>query len=185
MIEHRSHLYGLVGEFETPKQLITAAKKVREAGYQKIDAYSPFPVEGLSEALGLGRKQDLVPLITLIGGLSGGLGGFFFQYWVNVIAYPENIAGRPLNSWPAFIPVTFELTVLGASLFAVFGMLALNKLPQPHHPLFGVERFYKHASNDRFFLCIESQDPKFQLAETSRFLKDLNAQHVTEVQDDD
>lgn len=185
MIQERTRLYGLIGEFETPKQLIEAARRVREAGYQKIDAYSPFPVEGLSQALGLGRKHDLVPLVTLVGGLCGGLGGFLFQLWVNVMAYPENIGGRPLNSWPAFIPVTFELTVLGASLSAVFGMLALNKLPQPHHPLFGAERFYKHASNDRFFICIEAQDPKFQLAETSKFLKSVNAQNVTEVHDED
>lgn len=185
MIPQRSHLYGLIGEFETPKQLIEASKKVREAGYRRIDAFSPFPIEGLSQALGLGRKHDLVPLVTLIGGLSGGLGGFLFQLWANLSAYPMNIGGRPPNSWPAFIPVTFELTVLGASLSAVLGMLALNKLPQPHHPLFGAERFHKHASNDRFFLCIEALDPKFQLAETSQFLRGLNAQHVTEVHDED
>jgi hypothetical protein len=180
----RPHLYGLLGEFDTPKQLMDAAKRVREAGYRAIDAFAPFPVEGLSQALGLGRKHDLVPLITLLGGLGGGLGGFFFQLWVSASAYAENIAGRPLNSWPAFIPVTFELTVLGASLSAVFGMLALNKLPQPHHPLFNVERF-KRASNDKFFLCIESHDPKFHLEETARFMQSVNAQHVTEVRDED
>ena len=180
----RPHLYGLLGEFDSPKQLMDAAKKVREAGYRHIDAFVPFPVEGLSHALGLGRKHDLVPLLTLAGGLGGGLTGFFFQLWVNMYAYPLNIAGRPLNSWPAFIPVTFELTVLGASTFAVLGMLALNKLPQPHHPLFNVERF-KRASNDAFFLCIESHDPKFQLEETARFLQSISAQHVTEVRDED
>jgi len=180
----RPHLYGLLGEFDSPKQLMDAAKKVREAGYKHIDAFVPFPVEGLSHALGLGRKHDLVPLLTLAGGLGGGLTGFFFQLWVSMSAYPMNIAGRPLNSWPAFIPVTFELTVLGASTFAVFGMLALNKLPQPHHPLFNVERF-KRASNDAFFLCIESHDPKFQLEETARFLQSISAQHVTEVRDED
>lgn len=185
MIEHGSHLYGVIGEFETPRELLEAAKKMREAGYQCMDAYSPFPVVGLSEALGLGRKQNMVPLITLIGGLLGGLGGFFFQYWANVYSFPENIGGRPLNSWPAFIPVTFEMTVLGASLCAVLGMLALNKLPQPHHPLFGASRFYKHASTDRFFVCIEARDPKFDLVGTTRFLEGLKAQHVTEVQDDD
>jgi len=180
----RPHLYGLLGEFDSPKQLMDAAKKVREAGYKHIDAFVPFPVEGLSHALGLGRKHDLVPLLTLAGGLGGGLTGFFFQLWVSMSAYPMNIAGRPLNSWPAFIPVTFELTVLGASTFAVFGMLALNKLPQPHHPLFNVERF-KRASNDGFFLCIESLDPKFHLEDTARFLQSINAQHVTEVRDED
>src|SRR4029077_2028252 len=178
--QHRSHIYGVLGEFETEHQLIHAAERAREAGYRRIEGYSPFPVEGLSEALGLKRNQ--VPLITLIGGLCGGLGGLFFQYWVNVISYPLNIGGRPLNSWPAFIPVTFELTILGASLSAVFGMLALNKLPQPHHPLFNVQRF-KRASNDKFFLCIESHDRKFHLEETARFLQSINAQHVTEVRD--
>lgn len=185
MIQHHANeLYGLLGEFDSPTQLMAAAKKVREAGYRRIDAYVPFPVEGLSQALGLGRKHDLVPLITLIGGLTGGVGGFLFQLWVNVSSYPMNIGGRPLNSWPAFIPVTFELTVLGASTFAVFGMLALNKLPQPHHPLFNVARF-KRASNDGFFLCIEAHDPKFHLAETARFLQSMNARHVTEVLDED
>jgi hypothetical protein len=177
-------LYGLLGEFDSPKQLMAAARKVREAGYQRIDAFVPFPVEGLSQALGLGRKHDWVPLLTLLGGLGGGLTGFLFQLWVSASAYPMNIAGRPLNSWPAFIPVTFELTVLGASTFAVFGMLALNKLPQPHHPLFNIERF-KRASNDKFFLCIEAQDAKFHLEETARFMQSIDAQHVTEVRDED
>src|SRR5712691_2762736 len=176
-------LYGLLGEFDSPERLMDAAKKVREAGYRRIDAFVPFPVEGLSQALGLGRKHDLVPLLTLAGGLGGGLTGFFFQLWANMSSYPMNIAGRPLNSWPAFIPVTFELTVLGASLFAVFGMLALNKLPQPHHPVFNVHRF-THASSDRFFVCIESRDPKFNVADTARFLQSLHAHHVSEVSDD-
>jgi hypothetical protein len=178
---HRSHLYGVMGEFGSPEELIHAAKSVREAGYRRIDAYVPFPIEGLSEALGL--KHNLVPTLTLTGGLLGGVGGFLFQYWVAALAYPMNIGGRPLNSWPAFIPVTFELTVLGAALFSVFGMLALNRLPQPHHPVFNVERF-SYASTDRFFLCIETRDPKFHLEETSRLLQRLHAHHVTEVVDD-
>ena len=181
-MEHRSHIYGVVAEFPTPHELIHAVEKTREAGYRRIEAYTPFPVEGLSEALAL--KRNKVPLITLIGGLTGGLGGFFFQYWVSVIAYPINIGGRPLNSWPAFIPVTFELTVLGAALSAVFGMLALNGLPRPHHPLFNVHRFVRHATSDRFFLCIEARDPKFNLSESARFLKGLHAAHVSEVEDD-
>jgi hypothetical protein len=181
-MEHRSHIYGIVAEFPTTHELIYAVEKTREAGYRRIEAYTPFPVEGLSEALAL--KRNNVPLITLIGGLTGGLGGFFFQYWVNVLAYPLNIGGRPLNSWPAFIPVTFELTVLGAALSAVFGMLALNGLPRPHHPLFNVKRFVKHATSDRFFLCIEARDPKFHVADSSRFLKELKATHVSEVEDD-
>ena len=178
---HRSHLYGVMGEFSTPEELIHAVEKVREAGYRRVNAYSPFPVEGLSEALGL--KRNMVPLICLIGGLTGGIGGFFFQYWVAVIAYPLNIAGRPLNSWPAFIPVTFELTILGAALSAVLGMLALNKLPQPHHPVFNVPRF-THASSDRFFVCIEAKDPKFHIEESARLLQELHAHHITEVSDD-
>jgi len=181
-MEHRSHVYGVVGEFETAEQLIHAAEKARFAGYRRFEAYSPFPVEGLSEALGL--KRNAVPLITLIGGLVGGLGGFFFQLWVSAVAYPENIGGRSLNSWPAFIPVTFELTVLGASLSAVFGMLALNGLPRPHHPLFNVHRFAKHATTDRFYLCIEARDPKFSVSDTAHFLQELHATHVNEVEDD-
>jgi Protein of unknown function (DUF3341) len=180
--EERSHLYGVVGEFETEHQLVHAARKAREAGYRNVEGYSPFPVEGLSEALGLRRNK--VPLITLIGGLCGGLGGFYFQYWVNVDSYPLNIGGRSLNSWPAFIPVTFELTVLGAALSAVFGMLALNRLPQPYHPLFNVERFAKHATTDRFFLCIEARDQKFDLREATRFLQGVDASNVSEVHDD-
>ena len=178
---HRPHIYGVVAEFDTPEQLLDAAKKVHAAGYRKIDAFSPFPIEGLPEAMGL--KRNNVPIITLLGGLAGGIGGFGLQYWVAAITYPMNIGGRPLNSWPAFIPVTFELTVLGASLCAVFGMLALNRLPHPHHPLFNVQRF-SHASSDRFFLCIESNDPKFRLEECARLLQNLHAHHVTEVPND-
>jgi hypothetical protein len=181
-METRSHIYGVVGEFDTPGKLIQAAEKARLAGYKNMDAFTPFPVEGLSEALGL--KRTLVPLVTLTGGLLGGLGAFGLQYWISVISYPENIGGRSLNSWPAFIPVTFELTVLGASLFAVFGMLAMNKLPQPHHPLFNVDRFQKHASVDCFFLCLQADDPKFSVAEASRFLKEIDAQNISEVEDD-
>jgi Protein of unknown function (DUF3341) len=180
-VEHRSHIYGVMGEFGTPEQLIHAAKKTREEGYRHVDAYAPFPVEGLSEALRLHRSW--VPFITLLGGLTGGLGGFGLQYWAAAITYPQNIGGRPLNSWPAFIPVTFELTILGASLSAVLGMLALNRLPQPHHPVFNVPRF-THASADRFFICIQARDKKFHLADTARFLQGLNAHHVSEVFDD-
>jgi hypothetical protein len=180
--QHRSHIYGVLGEFENEHQLLQAARKSRDAGMKHVEAYAPFPVEGLSEALGL--KNNRVALLTMIGGLCGGLGGFGFQYWVNVISYPMNIGGRPLNSWPAFIPVTFELTVLGASLTAVFGMLALNGLPQPHHPLFNVERFSKHATSDRFYLCVEARDHHFNVADAARFLESVGAQHISEVRDD-
>jgi len=182
MSERRSQLFGVMGEFLTPEDLLAATRKAREAGYKHVEAYTPFPVEGLSEAVGF--KWTAVPLLTLMGGLGGGLTGFGLQYWVAAITYPINIGGRPLNSWPAFIPVTFELTVLGASIFAVFGMLALNKLPQPYHPVFNVERFAQ-ASTDKFFLCIEARDPKFDLAETSRFLQSLHAEHVNEVKDEE
>jgi len=182
MSERRSQLFGVMGEFSTPEDLLAATKKAREAGYKHVEAYTPFPVEGLSEAVGF--KWTAVPLLTLMGGLGGGLTGFGLQYWVAAITYPLNIGGRPLNSWPAFIPVTFELTVLGASIFAVFSMLALNKLPQPYHPVFNVERF-SQASTDKFFLCIEARDPKFDLVETSKFLQGLHAQHVNEVKDEE
>ena len=182
MSERRSQLFGVMGEFSTPEDLLAATKKTREAGYKHVEAYTPFPVEGLSEAVGF--KWTAVPLLTLMGGVGGGLTGFGLQYWVAAITYPINIGGRPLNSWPAFIPVTFELTVLGASIFAVFGMLALNKLPQPYHPVFNVERF-SQASTDKFFLCIEARDGKFDLVETSKFLQSLHAQHVNEVKDEE
>jgi len=182
MSERRSQLFGVMGEFSTPEDLLAATKKAREAGYKHVEAYTPFPVEGLSEAVGF--KWTAVPLLTLMGGVGGGLTGFGLQYWVAAITYPINIGGRPLNSWPAFIPVTFELTVLGASIFAVFGMLALNKLPQPYHPVFNVARFAQ-ASTDKFFLCIEARDPKFDLVETSKFLQSLHAQHVNEVKDEE
>jgi hypothetical protein len=182
MSERRSQLFGVMGEFSTPEDLLAATKKARAAGYKHVEAYTPFPVEGLSEAVGF--KWTAVPLLTLMGGVGGGLTGFGLQYWVAAITYPINIGGRPLNSWPAFIPVTFELTVLGASIFAVFSMLALNRLPQPYHPVFNVERF-SQASTDKFFLCIEARDPKFDLVETSKFLQSLHAQHVNEVKDEE
>jgi hypothetical protein len=182
MSEHRMQLYGVMGEFETPEAILHAARKAREAGYRHITAYTPIPVEGLAQIIGF--RWTAVPLITLLGGLSGGLSGFGMEYWMSAISYPINVGGRPLNSWPAFIPVTFELTILGASLSAVFGMLALNRLPQPYHPVFNVERFSR-ASTDRFFLCIESRDPKFHLAESAKFLQSVSAQHVSEVKDEE
>jgi hypothetical protein len=182
MSQRHSQIFGVMGEFSTPEELLAATKKAREAGYKHVEAYTPFPIEGLAEAVGF--RWTAVPLLTLMGGLGGGLTGFGLQYWVAAITYPLNIGGRPFNSWPAFIPVTFELTVLGASIFAVFSMLALNKLPQPYHPVFNVERF-SQASTDKFFLCIEARDPKFDLAETAKFLQSLKAQHVNEVKDEE
>jgi hypothetical protein len=182
MSEHRMQLYGVMGEFETPEAILHAARKARDAGYRHITAYTPIPVEGLAQIIGF--RWTAVPLITLLGGLAGGLSGFGMEYWMSAMSYPLNVGGRPLNSWPAFIPVTFELTILGASLSAVFGMLALNRLPQPYHPVFNVERFSR-ASTDRFFLCIESRDPKFHLAESAKFLQSVSAQHVSEVKDEE
>ena len=174
-------IYGLLAEFEGQDRLVAAAHAAHQDGYRRMDAYTPFPVEGLAEAIGF--RTTRLPTVILIGGLVGCVGGFFLQYWVSVWAYPVNIGGRPLNSWPAFIPVTFELTILGASLAAVLGMLALNKLPQPHHPVFNVHRF-THASSDRFFVCIEAKDPKFHLEEVARILQNVHAHHITEVSDD-
>ena len=171
-------LYGLIAEFDKPGQLVAAAERARNEGYRKMDAYAPFPVEGLADALGFRRTR--VPLIALIGGLMGCTGGYYMQYWIAKIDYPLNVGGRPLNSWPAFIPVTFELTVLGAALFAVLGMLALNGLPMPHHPVFNAPRFAL-ATRDRFFLCIEAADPKFDLTNTKRFLESLQCRGVSEV----
>src|ERR1700676_929535 len=182
MSEHRMQLYGVMGEFETPEAILHAARKAREAGYRHITAYTPIPVEGLAQIIGF--RWTAVPLITLLGGLAGGLSGFGMEYWMSAMSYPINVGGRPLNSWPAFIPVTFELTILGAALSAVFGMMALNRLPQPHHPVFNVERFSR-ASTDRFFLCIESRDPKFHLAESAKFLQSVSAEHVSEVKDEE
>jgi hypothetical protein len=170
-----------MAEFDTPDDLLAAAEQARAEGYRRLDAYTPFPVEGLAEAVGFHRTR--LPALVLLAGLFGALAGFASQYYVTVIDYPLNVGGRPLNSWPAFIPVTFELTILGASLCAVFGMLALNRLPQPHHPVFNVHRF-SHATTDRFFLCIEARDPKFHLADTAKFLQSLHAHHVSEVSDD-
>ena len=177
----REPLYGLMAEFDTPTDVVQATRRTYEAGYRKIDAYSPFPIEELNEALGM--HKDSVSLIVLLGGIFGGTLGFLLQYWINVIDYPVNIGGRPLDSWPAFIVVTFELTILGASLFGVFGMLAMNGLPQPHHPVFNVPRF-AFATRDRFFLCIEATDPKYDRAATEQFLIGTGAKAVMEVPHD-
>jgi len=175
----RPALYGLMAEFENPTDILEATRRVGEEGYRKVDAYTPFPVEGLAEALGFHRSR--VPLIVLVGGLIGCLGGFLLQYYIAVIDYPISIGGRPLNSWPSFIVITFELTILVAALSAVLGMLALNGLPMPHHPVFNVPRFAL-ASKDRFFLVIEASDPKFNLPETKRFLSSLKAREVSDVE---
>lgn len=166
----RHALYGLMAEFTTPTDLVFAARKAYAAGYRKMDAYSPFAIEELSEAIGFHHTR--LPLVVLVGGIVGCLGGYALQYWVSVINYPLNAGGRPLHSWPAFIPVTFETTVLAAAAAAVFGMLALNGLPMPYHPVFNVSRFAL-ASKDRFFLVIETADPRFDRHHTAEFLTAL------------
>jgi len=172
-------MYGLIAEFDNPEALVGAAHRAFAEGFRKMDAYSPFPVEGLAEALGFHRTR--VPLIVLTGGILGCLGGFFLQYWLAVIDYPINVGGRPLNSWPSFIPVTFELTILIAALSAFFGVLALNGLPMPYHPVFNVERF-ELASRNRFFLLIEAADPRFDSAGTRSFLETVGSHGVYEVE---
>ncbi|HEY6333374.1 MAG TPA: DUF3341 domain-containing protein [Blastocatellia bacterium] len=179
MKRKRPPVYGLLAEFEDTHSLIAAARRARDEGYTRMDAYSPFPVEGLTEALGF--RKTRVPLIVLIGGLLGAFTGYSMQYWIAGIYFPINIGGRPLNSWPSFIPITFELTILFASLFAVFGMLALNGLPTPYHPLFNVPRFAL-ASRDRFFLAILSTDKKFKMDETRIFLQGIGAREVSDVE---
>ncbi len=174
----RPPIYGLMAEFTEPNELIVAARTTREAGYTRIDVYTPYPIEEVSEALHLRRTR--LPLLVLIGGIIGGCAGFALQYWAATIAYPLNIGGRPFNSWPAFIPITFETTVLVAAFFAVLGMLALNGLPMPYHPVFNVPRFAL-ASRDRFFLCIEATDPLFDREGTRRFLERLVPREVSEV----
>ena len=171
-------IYGLMAEFDDPTSILSAARKAYAEGYRSMDAFSPYPVHGLSEAIGFTRNQ--VPLLALVGGIVGGLGGFFMQYWISVIDYPLNVGGRPFNSWPMFIPITFECTILVAAFSAVLGMLALNGLPRPHHPVFNVDAF-KMASQSRFFLCIESKDPQFDRYRTQRFLEELSGK-VTDVE---
>ena len=178
-LEPRPTFYGLMAEFETPTALVAAANAARLEGYRRMDAYSPIPIEELHEALGFHHTK--LPLIVLIGGILGGLGGYGLEYWSQAIEYPMNIAGRPFHSWPAFIPVTFETTILGAALFAVFGMIALNGLPMPYHPVFNVPRFSR-ASQDGFFLAIEASDPKFDRGRTAEFLRSLSPKEVNEVE---
>jgi hypothetical protein len=177
-MRRRPAIYGLLAEFDSPAALVSAARRAHAEGYQKMDAYTPFPIEELADAIGF--RKTRIPMVVLIGGVVGCVGGFFMQYYANVIGYPMNVGGRPLNSWPAFIPVTFEMTVLAAALAAILGMLALNGLPMPYHPLFHVPRFAL-ATRDRFFLCIEATDGKFDRQETRKFLAGLQPREITEV----
>ncbi len=175
----RQPTYGLMAEFDNPSDAVAAARSVREQGYRYIDAFSPYPVEELSEAIGVHRTS--MPLIVLLGGLLGGTLGFLMQVYIEVFDFPINVGGKPYYSWPAFVPVTFECTVLGAALFAVFGMLALNGLPEPYHPVFNAPNFAL-ASRDRFFVLVEAADPKFDRERTAELLRSLGPLEVTDVE---
>lgn len=172
-------LHGLIAEFPAVEDLMKAAEAVRNAGYSKTDAYTPYPVEGLIEALG--KHHSRIPYLILAGGLTGLCAAFVMMFYTGVIDYPQNIGGRPLFSWPMYFPIMFELTVLLSAFTAVFGMIGLNGLPRPYHPLFNVPEFAK-ASRDGFFLGIEATDPKFDLNQTKAFLQTLHPRGVHEVQ---
>lgn len=172
-------VYGIMAEFETPEQVLQAAMRTHAAGYKKVDAFTPIPVEGLAEAIGF--EWTSLPMVVFTGGFLGGCTGFFMCWYANVISFPLNIGGKPLNSWPAWIPITYELTILGAALAAVFGMIIMNGLPRPYHPVFNVPDFVR-ASSDRFFLVIKARDSKFDLVSTKAFLQELNPRGVFEVE---
>jgi hypothetical protein len=174
----KAPIWGLIAEFETTTEILVAARKAYAEGYRRMDAYTPFPVEGLSEAIGY--RRDSVSLVCLVGGLLGLATAYVLQYWINVIAYPLNVGGRPFHSWPSFIVVSFEMTVLFGGLAAALGMLVMNGLPMPYHPVFNVPSF-KFASSDKFFLCIEATDPKFDRTATYQFLSSLEPRAITEV----
>ncbi|HEX8096547.1 MAG TPA: DUF3341 domain-containing protein [Pyrinomonadaceae bacterium] len=178
-METKHPIYGLMAEFDNPTDVVAAARRTYEQGYRLINAYSPYPIEELSEAVGFHHTR--LPIIVFAGGLIGGLTGYLMQYYTEVIDYPINVGGRPFHSWPSFVPITFEMTVLFAALAAVFGMLALNKLPQPYHPVFNVESFAL-ATRDRFFLAIEAKDPRFDYDETRKFMEGLGAREVSDVE---
>ena len=171
-------LYGLMAEFDNPTELMKAARATYAAGYRNIDAYTPYPIEGLADVIGFTKTR--VPLVCLMGGILGGLSGYLLQYWINNISYPLNIGGRPFHSWPAFIIVTFEMTILFGGLSAVIGMLGLNGLPAPYHPVFNNPRF-SAVSRDRFFLCVEALDPQFDPERTRQFLSAFNSVDIAEV----
>jgi hypothetical protein len=175
-----ARIYGLLAEFDDPQALLHATKAARRKGYTCLEAYTPFAIDEVAKELG--HDRGWIPLIVLLGGIIGGGGGFFMEWYAMAISYPVNIGGRPLWSWPAFIPITFELTVLGAALFGALGMLAINRLPQPYHPVFNVERFGL-ATQNRFFLCVEAADPLFDCDKTRSFLSGLEPREVFDVED--
>jgi hypothetical protein len=171
-------IHGAMAEFDTPEELLHAGERAFAAGYRRMDAYAPMPIAGLAETIGY--KRNKVAFCVLIGGICGAMFGFGLLEWMTMIAYAHNVGGRPTNSWPAYIPITFECMILFASLTALVSMLAMNGLPKPYHPVFNVPAFDR-ASVDRFFLCIESSDPKFRVEDTLRFLRDTGAKEVNVV----
>jgi hypothetical protein len=174
-------IYGVMAEYDNPASLIAAAKKVFDSGYRTIDAYTPFPIEEVSEMVGFHRHHNKVPLATLVGGLLGGIGGFSLACLAASSWYPLNIAGRPFIPWPMFIPVTFECTILLAGLSCALGMFAMNALPMPHHPVFNVPNF-SMASNNRFFLCVEARDAKYEEDAVTSLLRSTDAKEVARVE---
>ena len=171
-------LFGIAASFDDPEKLVEACRLVRDRGYRRFEAYTPFPVEGLAETVGHARSR--VPLLSLAGAVLGGVGGYVMMWFASVVHYRLNVGGKPPHSWPAFIPITFELSVLGAAFGAVFGMFLLCRLPQPYHPLFDVAAF-RRASRDRFVLCIESADPLFDRVGSRELLATMRPRAITEV----
>lgn len=175
----KERIYGLLAEFDSPEAILEAARQTYASGYRAVDAFTPMPVDGLAEAVGFSSTQ--LPLVVLIGGVCGMFFGFFLQFYANVVSFPLNIDGKPHNSWPSFIPITFELTILFAAIAATFGMLVMNGLPTPYHPLFNVPRFAL-VTRGRFFLCIKARDKRFDLAGTKQFLEGLKPYAVYDVE---
>jgi hypothetical protein len=177
-MNRNGEIHGALAMFETHEQLLNAARRAYARGYRKMDAYSPFPIEGLAAALG--RKYTAVPFLVLFGGAMGCLGGYIMQWFAMAVDYPLNVGGRPFHSWPQYIPITFELTVLIAALTGFLSVIVLNRFPEPYHPMFNVPEFSR-ATQDRFFLCVEAHDPKFRADEVARFFEGLGAELVREV----
>ncbi|MBC8103704.1 MAG: DUF3341 domain-containing protein [Cytophagales bacterium] len=175
----QSPIYGVIAEFHDPDMLMSAAERAREAGYRRMDAYSPFPIHGLAETIGF--EDARIPWLAFGGGIFGAVSGFMLLTWVSVIDYPWNVGGRPLLSWPQFIPITFECTILFAALTAFGSQFFLNGLPKPYDPIFNARNFDR-ASQDGFFLCIEAEDMKFDVEETQAFLRTLGADDVSPVE---
>jgi hypothetical protein len=180
MTSETQNLYGLLAKFESPEDLIAATERVYEAGFRRFDTYTPYPVEGLSQAMHL--RPSLIPLMVLGGAIAGGVGAFLMQTYATVIDYPQNIGGRPLFSWPAYIPITFETTILVGALAGVLGLFFFARFPQPYHPVFRSDDFRAHASLDAFYLGIEASDPEFDLVGTRNMLHDLGSSHVSELE---